>query len=334
MDILIIGGTRFLGRHLAEAAIDRGHRLTLFHRGQTGADLFPEAQRILGDRQGDLSALAAGRWDAVIDTCGYRPAEVRAACRVLNGRVGHYSFISTISVYADGLSAPIDEEAPVKRLTAPDPDAVELTGETYGALKAACEEALTVGFPGPKAIVRPGLIVGPHDPTDRFSYWPWRIDRGGAYLVPADPDCPVQVIDARDLAGWTLDLVESGRAGTFNAVGPRDPLTLGQLLQACRGLARAPGAPVELAEARLLDRGVSPFTDLPLWLPKDRQDFGRVSHRKALAAGLTFRPLEQTLADTLAWARTELAERPLRAGLTAEREAELLGEAEVRGRRG
>ena len=331
MNILIIGGTRFLGRHLAEAALARGHDLTLFHRGQTGADLFPEARRILGDRRTDLDRLADGHWDAVIDTCGYRPAEVRAACRALMGQVGHYSFISTISVYAEGLPAPIDEEAPVQRLTAPDPDAVELTGETYGALKTACEDALAAGFPRPKSILRPGLIVGPQDPTDRFTYWPWRIDQGGAYVVPADPDCPVQVIDARDLAGWTLDLVESGRAGTFNAVGPHDPLTLGQLLQACRDMARTPGAPVELPEARLLDLGVSPFTDLPLWLPKERQDFSRVSHRKALAAGLTFRPLEQTLADTLAWARLELAGRPQRAGLTAEREAGLLGEGRIVG---
>jgi 2'-hydroxyisoflavone reductase len=325
MDILIIGGTRFLGRHLAETALARGHGLTLFHRGQTGADLFPAARHILGDRQGDLSGLADGRWDAVIDTCGYRPADVRAACRALEGRVGHYSFISSISVYADGLPAPIDEEAPVRRLA--DADSADLNGETYGALKTACEEALTAGFPGPKTILRPGLIVGPQDPTDRFTYWPWRIDRGGAYVVPADPDCPVQVIDARDLANWTLDLVEAGRTGTFNAVGPRDPLRLGQVLEACRALARVPGEPVPLPESRLLERGVSPFTDLPLWLPKDRQDFGRVSHRRALAAGLRFRPLAETLADTLAWARKELAGRPQRAGLTAEREQALLLEA-------
>lgn len=325
MDILIIGGTRFLGRHLAEAALARGHSLTLFHRGQTGADLFPAARHILGDRQGDLGGLADGRWDAVIDTCGYRPADVRASCRALDGRVGHYSFISSISVYADGLPAPIDEEAPVRRLA--DAESVDLSGETYGALKTACEEALTAGFPGPKAILRPGLIVGPQDPTDRFTYWPWRIDQGGAYLVPADPDCPVQVIDARDLAGWNLDLVEAGRSGIFNAVGPRDPQRLGQVLEACRALARVPGEPVELPESRLLELGVSPFTDLPLWLPKEQQDFGRVSHRRALAAGLRFRPLAETLADTLVWARVELAGRPLRAGLTAEREQALLLEA-------
>lgn len=326
MNILIIGGTRFLGRHLAEAALARGHRLTLFHRGLTGAELFPEATRVLGNRTTDLDRLSGGRWDAVIDTSGYRPAELRAACRLLQDRVGHYSFVSSISVYADGLAAPIDEEAAVRRLSEPDQDAVALTGETYGALKTACEEALTAGFPGPKAIVRPGLIVGPHDPTDRFSYWPWRIDRGGRYLVPDDADCPVQVIDARDLAAWMLDLTESGTAGTFNAVGPRRPLTLGRLLQACRQLARSPGQAIPLDEARVQSLGLQPFTDLPLWLPKAGQDFSRVSHRRALAAGLTFRPLEDTLADTQAWACTELADRPLRAGLTPEREAALLGQ--------
>lgn len=326
MNILIIGGTRFLGRHLSEVALARGHRLTLFHRGRTGAELFPEAARVLGDRTADLDRLSGSRWDAVIDTCGYRPAELRAACGALQGRVGHYSFVSSISVYAAGLAAPIDEEAAVRRLSEPDQDAVALTGETYGSLKTACEEALTAGFPGPKAIVRPGLIVGPHDPTDRFSYWPWRIDRGGRYLVPDDPDCPVQVIDARDLAAWMLDLAESGTAGTFNAVGPRRPLTLGSLLASCRRLAQQPGQALPLDESRIESLGLQPFTDLPLWLPKAGQDFSRVSHRRALAAGLTFRPLEDTLADTLAWARTELADRPLRAGLAPEREAELLGQ--------
>lgn len=322
MDILIIGGTRFLGRHVAAEALARGHRLTLFHRGQTGLDLFPEARRIMGDRLTDLGRLAEERWDAVIDTCGYRPAELRAACRMLRDRVGHYSFISSISVYADGLPAPIDEDAPVRRLT--DPDAASLSNETYGALKTACEEVLMTEFAGPKVILRPGLIVGPHDPTDRFSYWPWRIDQGDRYVVPDDPDCPVQVIDARDLAAWVLNLAETGRSGIFNAVGPRRSLTLGRLLAACHALASRPGQAHPVNEADLLSLGLRPFTDLPLWLPKEQQDFSRVSHRRALQAGLAFRPLAQTLADTLTWARAELASRPQRAGLTAEREAELL----------
>jgi 2'-hydroxyisoflavone reductase len=324
--LLIIGGTVFLGRHLAEQALARGHELTLFTRGQHGPELFPAAERLFGDRRQDLSALAGRSWDAVIDTCGYIPREVAASAGLLAPHVGHYTFISTISVYPTYETIGIDENAPVGTLA--DPGVEEVTGESYGPLKALCEQAAEAAMPGRVLNIRPGLIVGPHDPTDRFTYWPWRIARGGAFLAPERSGYLVQYIDARDLAAWTLDMVEAGRTGLYNATGPAVPQPLGELFAACAAAAGVATEPVWASASFLEAGGVQPWVELPLWVPDTPEyaGFSQVSIAKALAAGLTFRPAAATCADTLAWARARPSDHQWRAGLPAEKESALLAQ--------
>lgn len=325
MDLLVLGGTRFLGRHFADAALAAGHRVTLFHRGRTGADLFPNAEHVLGDRDGGLAALAGRRWDAVIDCCGYVPRVVGASARALRGAAPHYTFVSSISAYAAPFVPGADESFPLATLA--DPAVEAITGETYGGLKAACEREVQAAFGDAALIVRPGLIVGPHDPTDRFPYWPRRIARGGTVLAPGAPSMPVQVIDVRDLAAWMLAMVERRRAGVFNAVGPREPLGLGAFLETAR---RALGSTARIEwvdEAFLLERGVEPWLGLPLWVTGEDLAQSQVSIAAALAEGLELRPLEATVRDTLAWdlARPESA-RAESPALVPERESELLAE--------
>ncbi|HMQ31942.1 MAG TPA: NAD-dependent epimerase/dehydratase family protein [Chloroflexaceae bacterium] len=324
MRILIIGGTVFLGRHLAEQALARGHELSLFTRGRHNPELFPEAERLRGDRERDLSALEGREWDAVIDTSGYVPRHVRASVELLAPRVAHYTFISTISVYPTYEKVGIDEGDPVGEL--PDSTVEEVTGETYGPLKALCERAAEAAMPGRVLTVRPGLIVGPHDPTDRFTYWPWRLARGGPFLAPEGPGYLVQYIDARDLAAWTLDMVEAGRTGVYNATGPAEPQPLGELLAACAAAAGMSAEPAWASAAFLEEGGVQPWVELPLWVPDtpEHAGFSRVSVAKAVAAGLRFRPTVETCADTLAWARSRPADHQWRAGLAPEKEAALL----------
>src|SRR5215210_2686868 len=234
MDVLIIGGTGFLGRHLVEAALGDGHRPTLFNRGLSEPGLFPEVEKIEGDRDGDLSALRGRSWDAVIDTCGYVPRVVRASAGLLADAVDHYTYISSISVYSNAIALGADEEAPVREL--PDRRVEEVTGETYGGLKALCERAAEEMMPGRVLNVRPGLISGPHDPTDRFTYWPRRIAAGGEVLAPDSPERRVQFIDVRDLAAWILKMSVEQRIGTYNATGPDYELTMGQLLEECESV--------------------------------------------------------------------------------------------------
>jgi 2'-hydroxyisoflavone reductase len=330
MDLLLIGGTRFLGRHLAEAALAAGHRVTLFHRGRTGPQLHPGAERLLGDRDGGLGALAGRRWDAVVDLCGYVPRVVGASATALRDAAGHYTFVSSISAYATPFSPGAGEDHALATLA--DPAVEEVTGETYGGLKAACERAACGGFGDARVLViRPGLIVGPHDPTDRFAYWPRRIARGGEVLAPGVPELPVQVIDGRDLAAWMLGMVERGVTGVFNAVGPAEPLTLRGCLE---GIGAALGAAPSLTwvdEAFLLARGVEPWTGLPLWVTGEDVPQSSVSGARARAAGMRCRPLGETARDTLAWDLSRSDEA--RAGspaLTAAREAELLAEWRAR----
>ena len=216
MKLLLLGGPRFLGRAIADAALERGHELTFFNRGTTNRELYPEVERIIGDRAGDLTALGGRMWDAVIDTSGYLPSEVRASAEALAG-CGRYCFVSSVSVYAD-FSKPNDEDSPVAELGDLPDD--EVTNESYGALKALCEEATRNVFKERALVVRPGLIVGPHDPTGRFTYWPHRIARGGEVLAPAPPERRTQVIDVRDLGEWIVALCERGASGTFNATHP------------------------------------------------------------------------------------------------------------------
>jgi 2'-hydroxyisoflavone reductase len=297
--LLILGGTVFLGRHLAEAALAADHQVTLFNRGRTNPDLFPESNKLRGDRHGDLSALADGEWDAVIDTCGYDPSTVERSADRLSGKADHYTFISTISVYRDPAESGLDEESPTSE---PKPGAgTEVNSETYGPLKAASESAVQAAFDGDVLVVRPGLIVGPHDPTERFSYWPRRMARGGDVLAPGKPDRPVQLIDVRDLAEWILGAIDAKLKGTFNATGPADTLTMEEALQACSGVTDADVKLVWVPDSFLLEAGVATFTGLPLWLPEGHNGMLEVDNRKALDHGLAFRPLSETATDTYAW---------------------------------
>ncbi len=325
MKLLILGGTSFLGRHLVEIAQARGHTLTLFNRGQRNPNLFPEIEHLRGNRDGDLTALHGRTWDAAIDTSGYFPRIVRASAELLAGAVSHYTFISSISVYSDVSIIGIDESAPVGTLA--DPTVEEITGDTYGPLKALCEQAAEQAIPGRALIVRPGLIVGPHDPTDRFTYWPHRVAQGGEVLAPAHADYRVQIIDARDLAGWILSMVEARQTGVYNATGPAYPLTLGNVLDTCRTVSGSDARVTWVAEQFLLDNKVEPWVQLPLWVPESdpaNAGFSAVNCQQAIAAGLAFRPLADTVRDTLAWDATRPPDHEWRAGITRERETELL----------
>ena len=334
MKLLILGGTVFLGRHLVAAALARGDEVTLFNRGQHNPELFPEVEKLRGDRDGDLDALRGRRWDAVIDTCGYVPRVVRASAELLADAVAHYTFISSISVYADNSRPGMDESTPVGTLE--DESIETVDGETYGPLKALCERAAEAAMPGRVLSIRAGLIVGPHDPTDRFTYWPYRVAQGGDVLAPGRPERPVQFVDGRDLADGNLRMAASRRAGVYNATGPDDELTMGRLLEECKAVSGSDARFVWVDEAFLLEREVGPWMELPLWIPETQTEmagFMRVSCKRAIADGLTFRPLSETIQATLDWnaARPELrlAERdygvPLpRAGMKPERERELL----------
>ncbi|MBK9712329.1 MAG: NAD-dependent epimerase/dehydratase family protein [Kouleothrix sp.] len=325
MELLILGGTVFLGRHLVDAALARGHTVTLFNRGQHNPELYPAVEKLRGDRSSDLSALRGRRWDAVIDTCGYVPRVVLAAAELLSNAVDRYVFISSISVYPHFRRAGIDESAPVGELA--DPTVEQVDGETYGPLKALCERAAEAALPGRVLTIRPGLIVGPHDPTDRFTYWPQRVARGGEVLAPGRPGRHVQIIDARDLAEWTLRMVESGQAGVYNATGPAYALTMERLLDVCNEVGGGGARVIWLSESFLAEQQVGSWIELPLWVPESDPDtlgFSDVDCSKAIAAGLTFRDLAATVRDTLDWDAARPPEYEWRAGLAAAREMELL----------
>lgn len=324
MELLIIGGTRFLGRALAAAALARGHRLTLFNRGRTNPQLFPQARHIIGDRDGDLSALADHSWDAVIDTCGYIPRVVRASAQFLADKVARYIFISTISVYAQDDGVNKDEGAPLATIA--DETIETVTSETYGPLKVLCESAVEQAMPNRALIIRPGLIVGPYDPTNRFTYWVVRIARGGEILAPGGPHYPTQFIDVRDLAEWIIAMAEARANGIYNATGPDFRLTLGALFALCQKVAQSQARFTWIDDATLIEAGLDPFMSLPLWIPADAtESFHTIRIDKALRNGLRFRPLEQTIADTLAWHNSgdDLPIAPP-AGLDPDREAQLL----------
>jgi 2'-hydroxyisoflavone reductase len=331
MKLLILGGTRFLGRHLAQQALQRGHRVTLLHRGRSGPELFPEAEHRIADRDGDLpAALAGGEWDAAIDTSAYFPRQVKSAAAALLDRVAHYHLVSTISVYAGFDHAGADEDAALKTLD--DPTVETVDSATYGGLKALCEAAAHAGFGARCLISRPGLLVGPHDPTGRFTWWAQRFVRaadGAEVLAPGDPAGPVQFIDARDAAAWMLLQAETGRTGIFNLTGPETPATMGALLDTARRTLAPAARLVWVDEAFLLGQGVAPWSDLPVWLPGSDAGLHRTHIARALASGLNCRPWAQTLADTAVWAATAPAPAlgvPLRpnVGLSPEREATLL----------
>jgi 2'-hydroxyisoflavone reductase len=296
MKLLVLGGTLFLGRHIVEAALDRRHDVTLFNRGHTHPELFPNTEKLHGDRMGDLRALHGRTWDAVIDTCGYVPRLVQTSAAVLKEAVAQYTFISSISVYAD-LSAPgLTEAAPVRTLA--DPTSEDVGPQTYGPLKALCEQAVDALLPGRTLIVRPGLLVGPHDPTGRFTYWVQRVAAGGEVLAPGVPERQVQCIDARDAASWIVQMTEEQRTGVFHMTGPHERLSMGALLDACQQALNSEARFTWVAEAFLAQHGVRPWTDLPLWVPPHAQGLLAIDISKARQAGLAFRPLADTIRDT------------------------------------
>ena len=326
MKILIIGGTKFVGRHLVEAALAAGHEVTLFNRGQTNPSLFPDLETITGDREHDLEKLSGREWEAVIDVAGYLPRIVGLSAEALKESVKRYVFISTISVFADNRTVGMDESYPVGKLE--DESVEEITGETYGPLKALCEKIVQDIYGDRALIIRPGLVVGPFDPTDRFTYWPMRVQRGGDVIAPDDPDTPVQIIDVRDLAEFTIRLIEKNASGVYTATGPDTVLTIGEMLNACR---RVTGTTCNFHWASrefLEEHDVQPWSDMPVWVPDTQEDagFARVDVSKAIAAGLEFRPLVDTIRDTIAWAEMRPEDHQWRAGLDPRKEQELLAE--------
>jgi 2'-hydroxyisoflavone reductase len=319
--LLLLGGPRFLGRAVTDAALAAGHEVTFFNRGKTNPELYPEVEHLVGDRSGELDALRGRSWDAVVDTCGYLPETVRASASALADS-GTYCFVSSISVYRD-FTRVNGEESLVAELG--DLPADEVTEESYGPLKALCEDAARDVFGARALVVRPGLIVGPYDPTGRFTYWPHRIARGGEVLAPAPPENPTQVIDVRDLGAWIVDLCARRASGTYNATHPG--VSLEDLLATCRQVASSDAEITWVSSEFLVEHDVGEWMELPLWLVDPALEYAdRVDVSRALEAGLTFRPLEETVRGTLDDAETTDA-----AGLRPEREAELLAAWHVRG---
>ena len=339
MRILIIGGTIFLGRHLVIAALARGHDVALFNRGHHDTGLDPAVERLRGDRHGDVTALRGRQWDAVIDTCGYVPGAVTRVMDALDrDRVAHYTFVSSISVYSNFAATGIDERAPVAVISSEQVETAETMwtgerptarayGEMYGALKAHCETEAERAMPGRVLNVRPGLIVGAYDYSDRFTYWVRRVAAGGKVLAPGRPERRVRVIDAADLAEWVLRMAESRNAGVFNATGAEDGLSMGRMLDICRSVGQSGAHLVWVDEQFLLDRNVTPWAELPLWLPAASNGIFEVRNDAAIAAGLTFRPLPSTVSSILAWDKSRASDEPLSAGLSHDRERELLRHA-------
>jgi 2'-hydroxyisoflavone reductase len=321
--ILILGGLSFLGRHLIERGLDRGHDITVFTRGLRDPGGYPQIERLTGDREGNLTALEGRIWDVAIDTSGYVPRVVRASAALLANAVDHYTFVSSMSVYADPSLPGPDESGEL--ITLEDPTVEEIL-PNYGGLKVLCEQAAEEELPGRALIVRPGLIVGGYDPSDRFTYWPYRVARGGEVLAPERPEDPVQIIDAQDLADWMIRLAEARDTGVYNATGPKYSLTIGEVLDESKRVSGSDATFTWIPAEFLAENEVQPWQDLPDWIPDtdEFRGFSRVDCSRAVAAGLTFRPLADTVRDTLDWARTFEPDHEWRAGLSPEREQEVL----------
>jgi 2'-hydroxyisoflavone reductase len=334
--LLVLGGTKFLGRAVVESALEQGHEVTLFNRGETNPELFPQAEKLRGDRDGDLGALEGGSWDAVVDPSGYLPRVVHASAELLRDAVDHYVFVSSISAYDEPFTAGFDEAQPLK---APEYEQEDVR-EHYGALKVACEQVVAEVFPGRSAAVRAGLIVGPHDPTDRFTYWPTRLARGGEVLAPGRRGRQWQFIDVRDLGAWIVHVAENRIAGAYTATGPVPATTAAEVLETCRAVGGSDARLTWVDQEFLLEREVGEWMELPLWLSES----GEFAHMleadvsRAVGAGLVTRPVAETVRDTLHWAQTREGHGSGTVamggaegvGLDPERERELL--AEWRGR--
>ena len=336
MKLLILGGTRFLGRHLVTAAQARGHEVTLFNRGNYSNEGLGTVECIKGDRHTELHKLKGRRWDAVVDTSGHLPRAVKAAAEVLADEVERYVFISTQNAYKDVSVPDINESYPLATLTeeqlnranAIDTSGQPSYGELYGGLKALCEQSAQAMMPERVLIIRPGLIVGPDDYTDRFSYWPIRVARGGEVLAPGRPDRFIQFIDVRDLAQWIIIMIERKATGAYNAHGAPRTVTMETLLQECKSVSGSDAHFTWINEDFLIQENVAAWSELPLWLPEEAaphlKGFMFVSPDKAIAAGLTYRPLHETIRDTLAGHQTNRPNDELKAGLDRDKERALL----------
>ncbi len=325
--ILVLGGTSFIGPHQVRYALDRGHTITLFNRGRTNTDLFPEVERLIGDRNGELDALRGRTWDVVIDNSASNPEWVRLTADLLKDSVDRYFYVSSRSAYSDTSRIPMTADAPTFTYESA---GVERGAEQlpYGLRKALSEREAQRAFPGRATVFRPGLIIGPRDETDRFTYWPVRIHRGGEVLAPGDPSDPVQIIDARDLSEWMIRMAEDGHTGVFNGVGPANPRPMAQLLYGIRAVTTAESTFTWVPADFLFEIGIRPYSHMPVWMPplKGREGFARFDLSNEVAHGLTFRPLAVTTRDTLDYhfSRTPERQAELRAGISAEREAEVL----------
>lgn len=323
MKILIIGGTQFVGRAITETAMAAGHVVTLFNRGKTASGLFPKAEHLTGDRDGGLEPLKGRTWDAVIDVCGYFPRIVKQSTELLKDACRRYLFVSTISVYDSFAEPGLNEDSSLG--TTDKPDIEEITEDSYGPLKVLCEQAVTEAFGERSLIVRPGFIVGPYDPTDRFSYWPHRVFGGGEFLAPGPPDRAMQFIDVRDLAEWAIRLVEADTGGIFNATGPDYDLTFRQLIDQCREAANKEAKPVWVETSFLEENEITFGKDFPFIYPgEEYAGLMYTDCSRAVAAGLTYRPLSRTIRDTMKWLATRSLNYEWKAGIDPEREQELI----------
>jgi 2'-hydroxyisoflavone reductase len=323
--VLILGGTGFIGPHTIEALRRSGHRITLFNNDKESAGKFPDLESLFGDRDGKIEALGGREWDVVIDNSGYVPRLVKLTADALKDRVGHYIYISSISAYADLSKPGIDEDHPLATLK--DPSVEKVTNETYGGLKAACENVVRAAYGSRYTVIRPSYIVGPGDPTDRFTYWPVRVSQGGEMLAPGKSGDPVQFIDVRDLAGFIAACAEHRYAGNFNLCIPPRSVSMGQLLDSSRKISKA-GTKFVWVDEKFIEAQNFQGNEIPIWSPTQGEDAGAalITSARAVAKGLKFRPLDVTVSDTLAWHATRPPERreKLRAGLTMEQERALL----------
>lgn len=321
--ILILGGTGFIGPHQVRMALARGHQVTLFNRGRTAPDLFPDVETLIGDRDGDLEALRGRTWDVAIDNSATLPRWVRLSTEALAGSVAQYVYVSSTGVFYPYLTTDIPEDGPIG--TIPDPTTEVIDNDTYGALKALSEEVARAAFPAGHLVIRPTYIVGPGDRSDRFTYWPVRIARGGEVLVPGTPEDPMQYIDVRDLTAFMLDLMEGSGTGTYNVAGPEGPLSMAELMYGIRAVTTSIVRFTWVDPDFLAANGI---TDLTFWEPARGKTLGMmcIDARKAFGAGLRVRPLAETARDTLEWFGTLGVARQarMRSGLTPEREAALL----------
>lgn len=330
--VLIFGGTGFIGPHFVTTLRDAGHKLTLFNRGKRNPGMFPDIETLIGDRNGQLDALKGREWDIVVDDSGYLPAQVKGSAELLKDHVQHYIFVSSISAYANLTPAGIDEDYEVAKLK--DPTVTEITGDTYGGLKALCEQIVEQTYGTRQAVIRPTYIVGPGDHTDRFTYWPARVARGGEMLVPGTPRDPIQFIDVRDLSEFMRVCVEQRIVGRYNTCSPPGFATMGDLLETSKRLSKS-NATFAWADQKFLeDNELLESGEIPIWSPPAGEHAGAalVSPARAVAKGLRFRNLETTVRDTLAWHAQRPAEQKqkLRAGLAEQREAELLEQLKSR----